>query len=312
MSWTAPASNGGASITGYTVTSSPGSFTCSAGTTSCTVTGLTAGTPYTFTVTATNGAGTGAASSASGSVTPTTTPTLVEQVSTSGTTSGGTISTAALTSASTVGDYVIVVVGSDYTGSIKVSSISGAGVGTWNSVIQKNGAGAGQGDIEIWYGKVTTAATTAVKVTMSATTADNVELFNASEWSGLLSTTPTDASTFATGSTQSFTVGPITTTVNGDLVVSGAWSAVTGYTSAQNSTTSGFIALNQSIFSSYYRGWAAYQVTGAAGSYSAGWTAGGRGQLRLGHRLLQALTRSARSLPSRAPWPAVGSPGGAL
>ena len=275
VSWTAPASNGGAAISSYTVTSSPGALTCSTATTSCSVTGLTAGTAYTFTVTATNGAGTGSASTASGSVTPTMTPTLAEQVSTSGTTSGGTLSTAAFASNTTVGDLVIVQVGSDYTSSIKVSSLSGGGVTTWTKVTQKNGAAAGDGDIEIWYGYVTTAATTAIKVTMSATTADNVELFNASEWSGLVASSPVDTSTNGSGSAASFTAGPITTTVNGDLVVSDAWSSVTGYTSAQNSTTAGYTALGQSVFSSYYRGWAAYQVTGVDGSNSAAWAQSG-------------------------------------
>ncbi len=71
LSWTAPGNNGGAVITGYTVTSSPGSLHCTTtGSTSCTVTGLTNGTAYTFTVTATNSQGTGPASAASTAVTP--------------------------------------------------------------------------------------------------------------------------------------------------------------------------------------------------------------------------------------------------
>lgn len=82
VSWTAPANDGGEAITGYTVTSSPEGKTCTTtGVTSCAVTGLTNGTAYTFTVTATNSVGTSAASSASSSVTPTTVPAAPTNVS---------------------------------------------------------------------------------------------------------------------------------------------------------------------------------------------------------------------------------------
>ncbi|MFI5226148.1 MAG: S8 family serine peptidase, partial [Candidatus Limnocylindrales bacterium] len=63
LAWTAPASNGGSPITGYTATASPGGATCASATLGCTITGLTGGTPYSFTVTATNAVGTGPASS---------------------------------------------------------------------------------------------------------------------------------------------------------------------------------------------------------------------------------------------------------
>ena len=71
VSWSAPASDGGSPITWYTVTSSPDAQTCTtADATTCTVTGLANGTPYTFTVTASNANGIGPASDASASVTP--------------------------------------------------------------------------------------------------------------------------------------------------------------------------------------------------------------------------------------------------
>ena len=69
VSFSAPASNGNSAITGYTVTSSPGSLTGTGSSSPITVNGLTAGTAYTFTVTATNAIGTSSASSATSSIT---------------------------------------------------------------------------------------------------------------------------------------------------------------------------------------------------------------------------------------------------
>ena len=73
VSFSAPGSNGGRSITSYTVTSSRGD-TKSGASSPITIGGLTNGLSYTFTVAATNVNGTGTSSSPSSAVTPSTLP----------------------------------------------------------------------------------------------------------------------------------------------------------------------------------------------------------------------------------------------
>ena len=70
IAFTAPISNGGVAITGYTVTAQPGGATVVGASSPIRFAGLSAGTSYTFTVAATNSAGTGSASAASNAVTP--------------------------------------------------------------------------------------------------------------------------------------------------------------------------------------------------------------------------------------------------
>lgn len=70
VAFTPPGNNGGSAITGYTVTSNPGGITGIGAGSPITVTGLTNGIAYTFTVIATNAVGNSIASAASNAVIP--------------------------------------------------------------------------------------------------------------------------------------------------------------------------------------------------------------------------------------------------
>ena len=106
VAFTAPAFTGvPAGVTGYTVTSSPGSLTGTGASSPIIVTGLTNGTAYTFTVTATGASGVGSPSAASNSVSPANpAPTVIGQ-SFGGGFYAGQISTAG----NSVADYYLIV-----------------------------------------------------------------------------------------------------------------------------------------------------------------------------------------------------------
>jgi len=72
ITWSAPAIDGGSSITGYRVTSSAGQMCTTTTELTCTVTGLTNGTSYTFTVAAQNSRGYSMESAPSSAITPNT------------------------------------------------------------------------------------------------------------------------------------------------------------------------------------------------------------------------------------------------
>ncbi|MGI9196376.1 MAG: fibronectin type III domain-containing protein [Candidatus Nanopelagicales bacterium] len=74
VAWAAPTSPGSSPITSYRVTASPGGQTCASAELTCSVTGLTNGSRYTFTVQAENAEGYGPMSAPSNPVTPSATP----------------------------------------------------------------------------------------------------------------------------------------------------------------------------------------------------------------------------------------------
>ena len=130
-----PNATGGKSTT-YTATSSPGSFTETGASSPLTVSGLTAGTGYTFTVTATNANGTTSSSSASSSITAATLPQAptigtATDVGTSRAFNNGAASvtfTAGQTGGSAITGYTVTSSPGSYTGTGSSSPITVAGL----------------------------------------------------------------------------------------------------------------------------------------------------------------------------------------
>jgi len=111
VSFVSPVNNGGDPITSYTITSSPGGFTCTvaAPATSCSFSGvLTNGQAYAFTATATNSVGTSLASLASTSITPIGPPGMPTNITATAGDQGATISfTAPITNGSPITGYLV-------------------------------------------------------------------------------------------------------------------------------------------------------------------------------------------------------------
>jgi hypothetical protein len=108
VSWNA-ANAQGSPVFNYVVTANPGSATCSSAATSCVVTGLSNGTPYTFTVKATNLVGTSAASLPSAAVTPATLPNAPQNVTAARGNQSATVSwSAAVNNGSPITQYRVI------------------------------------------------------------------------------------------------------------------------------------------------------------------------------------------------------------
>lgn len=125
IAFTAPASDGGAAISTYTVSSTPGNIVASAATSPITITGLTPATAYTFTVKATNFVGESISSQPTASITTDATDVFVPGAPTvgTGTKTGSTTATLAFTApGSNGGSAILGYIGTSTPGNIIATS----------------------------------------------------------------------------------------------------------------------------------------------------------------------------------------------
>jgi hypothetical protein len=132
VEFTPPANDGGAAITGYTALSSPGGLTGTGPSSPVTVEGLTNGTPYTFTVVATNSVGDSAPSDPSNEVTPeaaSNPPSSPTDLSATG--GDGQVSLEWAPSAGATGHRVYRNTADNFAGATQVGTDLGAGAGSY-------------------------------------------------------------------------------------------------------------------------------------------------------------------------------------
>jgi len=229
VNFAVPANNGGSAITGYTVTSIPsGGVDSNAGSTllNHTITGLTNGKSYTFTVKTTNSVGTSVASMASNSVTPK--APAATTFNFTGPSSGS------INSASTI---FTVTPNNLYTGTITITPTGTGSTGLSAQVLTFSNSSAAQ--------SFTITPTVTGSITLSAT--NNGSLTNPGNLTYSANAVVPDAPTsiVATAGDASASVTFVATTNNGG-------SAITGYTVTSNPTggtdiNDGSTSLNHTI-----------------------------------------------------------------
>jgi Galactose oxidase-like, Early set domain/Fibronectin type III domain/Glyoxal oxidase N-terminus len=171
VSWTAP-SDGGSPITSYTVTPYVGSTaqtptTVDGNATSTPISGLTNGTTYTFTVTATNSVGTSPPSSPSNSVTPgaVTAPGFVQSAAAHATS----VSTLSVTPTSPIsaGNRIVVEAGVWSSGSATAKSVTDSAGNTYTELLHFKASD--NTELSVWSAPVTAGGGTKPSITVTPT-----------------------------------------------------------------------------------------------------------------------------------------------
>ena len=220
VSWTAPAS-GGVPITSYTVTPhangsalTPTTVTGTPPATSATISGLTNGTSYTFTVTATDSVGTGPASAPSNAVVPTNVvaPVFVQQASMH--TGSASSAAVALGTPITVGNRLVVEVGVWNTSSATATAVTDSAGDVYTEL--SHFTASDHTEMSVWSAPITAGGGTKATVTAKVSSAAAVGVA-AVEYSGL-----STASGLAAVDTQAHASG---TTGAAGTVSSGATAA---------------------------------------------------------------------------------------
>jgi titin len=262
VAWTAPA-NGGSPITSYAVTpylagvaQTPTTVTGTPPSTTTTVSGLTNGQSYTFTVTATNAIGPGPASSASNAVTPSASPApaFVQQA---GTHASGVVGSIAVTPSAPLGtgNRLVVEVGVWSGSGAKTSSVTDTAGDTFTEV--SHFTGPDQTEQSVWTAPVTAGAGNTPAVTAKFSASGDAAI-TALEYSGLSTaagSAAVDQTASASGTTTtagSVSSGPTAATGAGNELAVGFYSdsgfsdtltAGSGYTARTNISNNGDMEL---------------------------------------------------------------------
>jgi RHS repeat-associated protein len=191
--------------------------------------------------------------------------TTVQTAMTNMSTSNVSTQTTTLSSNTTKGDTVAVIVGTNPVSPvISVSSISGGGVSTWHLGKAKSSTGAG--DEEIWYGYANTGGSNSITVNMSAgTTSIGTVVI---ELSGVASSSPLDVSGSTSGTSTTASTPSLTTTAAGDLVIDAA-NTFNGITASPGSPWTDYAGPSQSGCSCNP---VADRLAATTGAYSTSWT----------------------------------------